>query len=493
MADPTTPMPESAHSIVTPIPHKPFQHLSMDPHTKASDANPSPGEKRAPQLKVKKEPNLKSCLSPPKEYREEMPASEPPSTSFTPTEMTNVHPSFVIEEDAISPNKHGLLGLSQAGVAVPVHDEEYAHSHVQYTPIIAAESISSRPTTPLLPAASPTGRLVVERMGGRSRASSINSQGSIRSAQLVDEVLSASISREELLAENDQKLHLLIGVTGCISIANNLFPTIDKLFELYTRDRLEIQVILTKSAELILADKLYKFERLGVKVWFHDDGVKHYLMSKVRESPKLPNLNATAPNVLSYDLQKWTDILLLAPLSANSMAKIINGLADNLLTDLLHIWPPPHLPPSPKVSQAPNASVIANNMVSSKPIVAVLSLTSSMYSHPITKRQLVLLQETYPNMSILKPVEKYVDVDGNISMGGIRSWREVVDFLCKKLGAPPEPEDDQGNEGGEDAEDEEGDQDDEDDEDDEDDDEEEGAEDEEVVAEEVKERSKTGV
>ncbi len=40
------------------------------------------------------------------------------------------------------------------------------------------------------------------------------------------------------------------------------------------------------------------------------------------------NLNKS---VLHIDLRKWADILLLAPLSANTLAKIANGLCDNLL------------------------------------------------------------------------------------------------------------------------------------------------------------------
>ena len=35
--------------------------------------------------------------------------------------------------------------------------------------------------------------------------------------------------------------------------------------------------------------------------------------------------------VLSIDLVKWADLLLIAPLSANSLAKIANGMSDNLL------------------------------------------------------------------------------------------------------------------------------------------------------------------
>jgi len=35
--------------------------------------------------------------------------------------------------------------------------------------------------------------------------------------------------------------------------------------------------------------------------------------------------------VLHIDLRNWADVLLIAPLDANTMAKIANGICDNLL------------------------------------------------------------------------------------------------------------------------------------------------------------------
>ncbi len=36
--------------------------------------------------------------------------------------------------------------------------------------------------------------------------------------------------------------------------------------------------------------------------------------------------------VLHIELRRWADALVLAPLSANTLAKIAHGLCDNLLT-----------------------------------------------------------------------------------------------------------------------------------------------------------------
>ena len=37
-------------------------------------------------------------------------------------------------------------------------------------------------------------------------------------------------------------------------------------------------------------------------------------------------------------LRKWADVLLIAPLSANTLAKLSHGLADSLLTCVARAW-----------------------------------------------------------------------------------------------------------------------------------------------------------
>lgn len=42
--------------------------------------------------------------------------------------------------------------------------------------------------------------------------------------------------------------------------------------------------------------------------------------------------------VLHIELRKWADLLVIAPLTANSLAKLANGMADNLLTCVARAW-----------------------------------------------------------------------------------------------------------------------------------------------------------
>ena len=42
--------------------------------------------------------------------------------------------------------------------------------------------------------------------------------------------------------------------------------------------------------------------------------------------------------VLHIDLRKWADLLIVAPLSANTLAKVAQGLCDNCLTSVVRAW-----------------------------------------------------------------------------------------------------------------------------------------------------------
>ncbi|AAS52077.1 ADR156Cp [Eremothecium gossypii ATCC 10895] len=190
--------------------------------------------------------------------------------------------------------------------------------------------------------------------------------------------------------QDDEKIHILIGATG--SVATLKVPLIiDKLFKIYTSDKVSIQLIVTQRAEHFL--KGLKISK-DVKLW--------------RDEDEWFGFKRLGDPVLHVELRKWADIFLVAPLSANTLAKVANGICDNLLTSVLRVWNP------------------------STPVLVAPAMNTFMYTHPVTKKHLLMLQEDAPYVQILKPVEKVL-VCGDIGMGGMREWIEIVEILVKSI------------------------------------------------------------
>jgi phosphopantothenoylcysteine decarboxylase len=74
--------------------------------------------------------------------------------------------------------------------------------------------------------------------------------------------------------------------------------------------------------------------------------------------------------VLHIELRDWGDILVVAPLTANTMAKIANGFCDNLLTSIIRAWEP------------------------DKPMVAAPAMNTTMLKNPITINHLNTLTKS---------------------------------------------------------------------------------------------------
>src|SRR5262245_16321663 len=69
-------------------------------------------------------------------------------------------------------------------------------------------------------------------------------------------------------------------------------------------------------------------------------------------------------DVLHIELRRWGEVLLIAPLDANTLAKLAGGLADNCLTCVYRAWDP------------------------ARPVVLAPAMNTFMWEHPLTARHL---------------------------------------------------------------------------------------------------------
>nr|GEW26316.1 phosphopantothenoylcysteine decarboxylase-like [Tanacetum cinerariifolium] len=85
-------------------------------------------------------------------------------------------------------------------------------------------------------------------------------------------------------------------------------------------------------------------------------------------------------NVLHIELRRWADIMVIAPLSANTLGKIAGGLCDNLLTSIIRAWD------------------------YEKPIFVAPAMNTFMWTNPFTERHLMTIDEL--GITLIPPVSK---------------------------------------------------------------------------------------
>ncbi|XP_025923945.1 phosphopantothenoylcysteine decarboxylase isoform X12 [Apteryx rowi] len=90
------------------------------------------------------------------------------------------------------------------------------------------------------------------------------------------------------------------------------------------------------------------------------------LISQLLEIPGL--WKGRSDPVLHIDLRRWADLMLVAPLDANTLAKLANGICDNLLTCVIRAWD------------------------LSKPLLFCPAMNTAMWEHPITAQQVEQLK-----------------------------------------------------------------------------------------------------
>ncbi|XP_019606515.2 phosphopantothenoylcysteine decarboxylase isoform X4 [Rhinolophus sinicus] len=108
--------------------------------------------------------------------------------------------------------------------------------------------------------------------------------------------------------------------------------------------RLEVAVVTTERAK-----HFYSPQDIPVTLYSDTD---EWEMWKCRSDP-----------VLHIHLRRWADLMLVAPLDANTLGKVASGICDNLLTCVIRAWD------------------------LRKPLLFCPAMNTAMWEHPITSQQ----------------------------------------------------------------------------------------------------------
>jgi phosphopantothenoylcysteine decarboxylase len=139
--------------------------------------------------------------------------------------------------------------------------------------------------------------------------------------------------------------------------------------------------------------------------------------------------------VLHIELRRWADLLLLAPLDANTLAKLAHGLADNCLTCVWRAWDP------------------------ERPIVLAPAMNTLMWKHKLTEQHFLMLaghagisadtegpsgdwvvpdsavewvNNNCPQLCVVPPASKQLAC-GDFGVGAMAELDEIVDAVEEML------------------------------------------------------------
>jgi phosphopantothenoylcysteine decarboxylase len=213
---------------------------------------------------------------------------------------------------------------------------------------------------------------------------------------------------------------VLLGVTGSVAAIRT-----PELFAALENAGHHVKVIATEAAlyffdSQTLASRERKRPEDGVvsKTLFRDadewpgrgDGGRYH-----RDDP-----------VLHIELRRWAEVLVIAPLDANTLAKLANGLADNCLTCVWRAWDP------------------------ARPVVLAPAMNTLMWEHPLTARHLRLLlpdtvtvpaeldhdvlvdwiNRTQRMLRIVPPQSKRLAC-GDVGVGAMAEVKEIVEIVAE--------------------------------------------------------------
>jgi phosphopantothenoylcysteine decarboxylase len=191
--------------------------------------------------------------------------------------------------------------------------------------------------------------------------------------------------------------NVLLGVTG--SVAAILTPA---LYGQLKRAGHRVKVVATQAA-------LYFFDPLELDAV---DGKRNPEVV-ILDEDEWPGREAgrrwqRGDPVLHIELRRWAEVLLIAPLDANTLAKLAGGLSDNCLTCVYRAWDP------------------------ARPVVLAPAMNTLMWEHPLTNEHLQQVARTCRRLKITSPATKQLAC-GDVGIGAMAPVEDIVAAVSATL------------------------------------------------------------
>lgn len=182
-------------------------------------------------------------------------------------------------------------------------------------------------------------------------------------------IMSSHFLKAKSFGASNVKPKVLIGCSGSVASLKvpELVAELSQHFQVMVIATQNSHFFLEKS-ELYNADAWQRFESVGGWDVVLYDSDEWEMWTKIGHT------------VLHIELRRWADIFLIAPASANLIAKACVGIADNLLLSVMRAWD------------------------FAKPCVLCPAMNTVMWDHPVTNQSLATLASW--GWDVLGPIEK---------------------------------------------------------------------------------------
>jgi phosphopantothenoylcysteine decarboxylase len=205
--------------------------------------------------------------------------------------------------------------------------------------------------------------------------------------------------------------NVLLGVTGSVAAIKT-----PELFAELNRRGHAVRIVATRAAT-------YFFDSAAIQP---RDGRRNPTVISLDEDEWPGDRYARGDAVLHIELRRWADVFVIAPLDANTLAKLSAGICDNCLTCVWRAWDPAH------------------------PVILAPAMNTLMWEHPLTRRHLraiaidsgttdlpdnidqdsiiPLVNERSGSLRIVAPVSKALAC-GDVGVGAMASVGQVADAV----------------------------------------------------------------
>ena len=208
--------------------------------------------------------------------------------------------------------------------------------------------------------------------------------------------------------KEDTEVNVILGMTGSVASI--------KAGELITKLAYDDRIHAAVGHEDTVVNSLKVVATKAAKHFFNWEGLKNdYLATPAVEfhsdEEEWRDWKKVGDPVLHIELRRWADILVIAPCSANTLAKLANGLCDDLLSCIVRAWD----------FKDPN-----------KRLIIAPAMNTMMWESPFTQKHLETLVELgggtmddQKRVQIIGPVEKTLAC-GDVGNGAMASPEDIA-------------------------------------------------------------------